>query len=309
MGNMLVKDLMDHSPLVVALDTTLKAAIVKMAEAKSSCLVVVSECKPVGIITERDVSLLFAEVLSDRCDLNRTVSEVMTVQPLCVMEKSLFENALILSRTRKFRHLPVVNEEDALVGIITQTSLVDAYAALLDRQSELEHSVEELKMLSMEDPLLRIGNRRAMEVELIFTEADALRHHKSYAVALVDIDFFKKYNDRYGHQQGDEALKQVAHAISKTVRTSDRVFRYGGEEILILMPETDDKSAFNCSERVRKAIENLKILHEEGGPLSVLTVSIGVAAEMEGEWKQLVEKADKAMYKSKHSGRNKTTMA
>jgi len=303
---MLVKEVMNKEPLIVSVETSLKTAISRMAQTKSSCILVVTDQKPVGIITERDVSILFAEVLAGRGELERQVQEIMTPEPVCVTEHSLFKDALMLSRSRKLRHLPVLNDQDLLAGLVTQTNLVDAYAGLVDKQDELESSVEQLKLLSLEDPLLRIGNRRAMEVDLAFTEADAIRHHKTYAVALLDIDFFKGFNDTYGHQTGDDALRVVAQTIKQTVRTSDRVFRYGGEEILILMPEANMESAFKCADRARKAVENLQVPHE-GSPLGLLTLSGGVASEKEGVWMDLVEKADKALYLSKNNGRNCTT--
>ena len=306
MSGMLVKEVMNKEPLIVSVETSLKTAISRMAQTKSSCILVVTDQKPVGIITERDVSILFAEVLAGRGELERQVQEIMTPEPVCVTEHSLFKDALMLSRSRKLRHLPVLNDQDLLAGLVTQTNLVDAYAGLVDKQDELESSVEQLKLLSLEDPLLRIGNRRAMEVDLAFTEADAIRHHKTYAVALLDIDFFKGFNDTYGHQTGDDALRVVAQTIKQTVRTSDRVFRYGGEEILILMPEANMESAFKCADRARKAVENLQVPHE-GSPLGLLTLSGGVASEKEGVWMDLVEKADKALYLSKNNGRNCTT--
>ena len=257
---MLVKEVMDKNPLIVNVETPLKVAVSRMAELKSSCILVVTDNKPVGIVTERDVSILFAEVLAGKGDLDRQVQEIMTLEPVCVTEYSLFKDALMLSRSRKLRHLPVLNDQDLLAGLVTQTNLVDAYAGLVDKQDELESSVEQLKLLSLEDPLLRIGNRRAMEVDLAFTEADAIRHHKTYAIALLDIDYFKGFNDLYGHQTGDDALQVVAQTIKQTVRTSDRVFRYGGEEILILMPEADMDSAFKCADRARKAVESLQII-------------------------------------------------
>ena len=303
---MLVREVMNKEPLVVGEDTSLKVAISKMSETKSSCIVVVTDQKPVGIVTERDISLLFAKVLTGEGGVDLQVHEIMTPEPVCVSENSLFRDALMLSRSRKLRHLPVLNEQDLLAGVVTQTNLVDAYAGLVDKQDELESSVEQLKLLSLEDPLLGIGNRRAMEVDLAFTEADAIRHHNTYAVALLDIDFFKGFNDTYGHQSGDDALRVIAQTIKQTVRTSDRVFRYGGEEILILMPEASMDSAFQCADRARKAIEALQIPHA-ASPLEVLTISGGVASEKEGVWMDLVGKADTALYQSKHGGRNCTT--
>lgn len=303
---MLVKDVMNKDPLIVSLETPLRIAIPRMAETKSSCILVVTEQKPVGIITERDVSILFAKVLAGKGALDRQVQEIMTPEPVCVTENSLFKDALMLSRSRKLRHLPVLNDQDLLAGLVTQTNLVDAYAGLVEKLDELESSVEQLKLLSLEDSLLGIGNRRAMEVDLAFTEADAIRHHKTYAVALLDIDYFKGFNDTYGHQTGDDALRVVAQTIKQIVRTSDRVFRYGGEEILILMPEEKIESAFKCADRARMAVENLQIPHK-ASPLGVLTLSGGVASEKEGVWMDLVERADKALYRSKNNGRNRTT--
>ena len=303
---MLVQGLMNKNPVKVDQSTSLKDAIPLMSAVKSSCINVLFEKQPVGILTDRDVACLFADFLNGSCDIDRPISEVMTSDPVCVTQESSFKDALMLSKSRKLRNLPVINDDGELVGLVTQTSLIEAYATLVERQDELEGVVEELQMLSLEDPLLRIGNRRAMEVDLIHTQADAVRHNRSYAVALIDVDYFKNYNDFYGHQKGDEILIAIAKMIKKTVRTSDRVFRYGGEEILILMPESDQDKAFKCAERVRVAIEKLSLTHEKS-PLKQVTVSAGIASETKGKWDDLVGRADKALYMSKHDGRNRTS--
>jgi len=303
---MLVEALMNKTPVTLDQTTELKTAIPLMSDALSSSIIVIDGKEPVGILTDRDVASLFAGVIRGICDINQPLSEVMTPDPVCVTDKTSFKDALMLSKSRKLRSLPVINESGELVGLVTQTSLIDAYATLVEHQDELENSVEELQLLSLEDPLLRIGNRRAMEVDLTYTEADAKRHNKTYAVALLDVDLFKDFNDTYGHQKGDEALILIASTIKKTVRTSDRVFRYGGEEILILMPETDQKKAFNCAERVRKAVEALNIPHAKSHHAR-MTISAGFASEEEGRWVDLVARADKSLYRSKNEGRNKTT--
>ena len=147
-----------------------------------------------------------------------------------------------------------------------------------------------------------------MEVDLAFTQAEAQRHKKSYGVGLFDLDRFKTFNDRYGHQAGDDALKAVAQTICGAIRSSDRVFRYGGEEILVLMPGADRDSAMVCAKRVREAIEALELVHEDSHT-GFLTISGGVASDIAADWEVLVERADKALYEAKDSGRNKVIYA
>jgi len=305
---MLVEELMNSQPPMVEPSHPLKDAIPLMSAAGSSCLIVVNDEKPIGIVTERDVTKLFSKIITDSEYSEHPISEVMTPSPVCVQKTSLFKDALILSRSRKLRHLPVIDEHEKLVGIVTQSNLVDAYVQLIDAHSALEDNLEELKLLSLEDPLLGIGNRRAMEVDLDHTESIAIRHKRAYSLALLDIDFFKKYNDHYGHQEGDRALRAVAQAVQEVLRNSDRVFRYGGEELLILMPETHEESAKLCCDRVRQKIVDTNIPHAQS-PLGFLSVSIGVAEAHIKPWRTLVELADSALYKAKDSGRNKVVLS
>ena len=107
---------------------------------------------------------------------------------------------------------------------------------------------------------------------------------------------------------GDEALQALAEAIKGSKRDADRVYRYGGEEILLLMPETNRADALVAAERVRAAVEEMCRPHEES-PFDYLTISIGVAAGEQGPWQQMVAKADSALYQAKDSGRNKVVVA
>lgn len=284
--------------------TRLTDALVAMVDKGCSYVVIVLGPYPVGIVTERDITKVFADIVQHRRTIDLLVDEIMTPLPVCVSDDTSFEDALALSRSRKLRHLPVVDGEDRLIGLVTQSDLLNTYSTVRNQQLSLEHSIEQLKMLTLEDPLLSIGNRRAMEVDLSFTEAESRRHHRSFAIALLDIDFFKKYNDHYGHQKGDEALKAVAQCIKTTVRESDRVFRYGGEEILVLMPETELGEASLVAERVRQAVSDLGIEHVEGLDAK-LSISGGVASAMEGDWHHMVEAADQALYAAKNGGRNR----
>jgi len=232
------------------------------------------------------------------------VSDVMTTDPVCVHESTSLYEGLLLSRNRSLRHLLVVDKNGGLVGLVTQSNMTDAYIKLLERQTELETENQALYQLAREDSLMGIGNRRAMEVELSSAEALAKRYKKTYSVALIDVDFFKNYNDHYGHQAGDDTLVAIVCAIKSSMREIDKLFRYGGEEVLLLLPETIAEYALIAAERARKAVRALQLLHS-GSPLDRVTISIGIASEQGEEWRALVARADQALYKAKASGRDK----
>lgn len=283
-------------------------AVALMCEENCSCVLVSEGGKPVGIVTERDVARFFNRAFDEGQLPDCTVGEVMTPEPVCVIHTTSLYDALQLARDKRLRHLLVVDEHDELLGLVTQTDMVNAYIGLIERQMELEDKNKELLLLSNEDALMGIGNRRAMTVELDFTEAAARRYSKTYAVALIDVDFFKRYNDRYGHRKGDEALKLLAKVVQQNMRESDRLYRYGGEELLLLMPEAGAVEAYCAAERVRAAVEAMRLPHEDS-PFEVLTISIGVASEEAQSWQVLVEMADKALYRAKNSGRNQVSDA
>lgn len=305
---MLVREIMHENPLFAAPGTPISEAIPLMVNRESSCLIIVDNNQPVGIITERDITRLASRLLQQPTLVDDPVESIMTAKPICVYADNIFKDALLISRSHHLRHLPVVNERYELVGIVTQDNLVDAYLRLIAKHDQLESRMENLKMLSLEDPLTGAGNRRAMEVELKHCQAQSERLCHYYAVALLDIDFFKKYNDHYGHQAGDETLKKVALSAQNALRDSDRFFRYGGEEFLVLMPNTAAEEALICAERVRSSIEALNIEHlptEKGS----LTVSLGVASSLAGDWQLMLKSADKALYAAKSAGRNRVELA
>lgn len=303
---MIIGDLMTEVVAGTEPQQPLEHVVALMHEHNCSCVLVTQHQKPVGIITERDVVRIFSEALEEGKLPSFVVADVMTPEPVCVQAETSLYDALVLARSRRLRHLLVVDEAEHLVGIVTQTDMVDAYVGLIERQAELESENKELQLLSNEDALMGIGNRRAMEVDLNYTEAAARRYNKAYAVALLDVDFFKKFNDHYGHHQGDLALKALAKAVQGSMRDSDRLYRYGGEELLLVMPEAGAVEAYVASERVREAVQAMNMPHAES-PFGILTVSVGVAAEAAESWIKLLEKADKALYNAKANGRNKVS--
>jgi diguanylate cyclase (GGDEF)-like protein len=150
------------------------------------------------------------------------------------------------------------------------------------------------------DPLTGLLNRRGVEPQLTRAMHLATRHGTSLSVALFDIDHFKRVNDRYGHNVGDQLLRAVAGAIARTIRGGDLVARWGGEEFLVVLPHTDLEPAHCAADRIRRAVEALRVA--EIGPV---TISGGVATFSAGEpLSETVGRADKLLYEAKAGGRN-----
>ncbi|MGH8550463.1 MAG: diguanylate cyclase [Methylococcales bacterium] len=159
-----------------------------------------------------------------------------------------------------------------------------------------------------EDKLTRIANRRRFDHVLEQEWRRAARNRVPLSLILIDIDYFKKYNDRYGHQPGDQCLAQVARALARSAqRASDLVARYGGEEFVILLYHMTRDDAFQLGERMRTAVENLAIPHLDS-PRGRVTISLGGASLFppeQGDSGILVQTADQALYKAKERGRNR----
>ncbi len=278
-----------------------------MNEKQRSCSLVAKEGKLAGIVTERDIVRVLAQHPENITLSGLLIEDVMTAEPVCVSENTSVLDALLLARSHKVRHIPVVDYDEKLVGIVTQSDSIDAYLESIKSNDQLKKEYDALKLLSLEDPLVGAGNRRALDVDLAYTDAAAKRWGRPYSVAMFDIDYFKKYNDHYGHQQGDTTLKKLVDVIKKNMRDADRVFRYGGEEFLLLMPNTNLDQSFVVAERIRTAIAEENIPHLES-PLQYVSVSVGVA-QCQINKEALIRAADIALYDAKSKGRNNTQKA
>ena len=163
------------------------------------------------------------------------------------------------------------------------------------------------KRNSLIDPLTKLYNRRAFFFALKQELKKTQRFHHPTTVAILDIDFFKKYNDRNGHVAGDRLLQRFATILQEKVREYDTLGRYGGEEFVMLFPETEIKQAAQICERIRKAVEETNFYGKGKMPFKKVTVSIGLS-EIRGKKKikreTLIRKADEQLYKAKESGRN-----
>jgi len=179
---------------------------------------------------------------------------------------------------------------------------------LVDVQSKLERATAVATERALTDALTGLSNRRRMEEDLVNMHARAQRLVGSYGVALFDIDHFKAYNDHYGHLSGDEILRRVAHRFVNDVRAGERIYRFGGEEFLLLLDDCDQEGAATAAQRLRVAIAELEIPHlsrPDAPPW--ITLSGGVACwdpATAGSVGELLEQADRALFEAKSDGRN-----
>ncbi len=172
---------------------------------------------------------------------------------------------------------------------------------------------EILKRLSSQDGLTGIANRRYFDKYVEREWRRAIRDNSPIALIICDIDFFKAYNDTYGHQRGDDCLKKIAEVISNAInRPGDMVARYGGEEFVVVLTNTDIKGASFVAEAIRKKVEAMGILHESSSISKVVTISLGVTSTIPGQNTSpdgLIIAADEALYQAKQGGRNRVVIS
>lgn len=203
-----------------------------------------------------------------------------------------------------------LDRDELGMRLISALRVTELHRRLAFQNGELEKLNRMLFEQSRQDPLTSLGNRLRLREDLQVLQARTERYGHSYAVALCDVDFFKAYNDRYGHLAGDDVLRRVAAAISSGLRGGDAAYRYGGEEFLIVLPEQDAQDAAATTDRLRQAVEDLGIPHADGTPRGVVTISAGVAMSAEaGDADALLSAADTALYAAKKAGRNRVSRA
>lgn len=173
---------------------------------------------------------------------------------------------------------------------------------LKEKEEVAESALESLKNLAITDGLTQIFNRKHIMDSLEKEIARSTRYKKKLSILLFDIDFFKKVNDNYGHLSGDKVLKCIAKRIDEMLRKSDYIGRYGGEEFLVIFPETDLSKAYAVSNRIREEIENMLWDFNDG---EKITISGGVVENYGEDSLKMINRADELLYYAKESGRNK----
>ena len=207
----------------------------------------------------------------------------------------------------------VVDQEEGLnlgaVDYITKPFFLPIIKSRVRIHVNLKLKSDLLESLAHIDGLTGIPNRRRFDEALEVEWKRAVRTGTPVSLVMMDVDFFKYYNDTYGHGMGDTCLQQVATAIAAAItRPSDLVARYGGEEFVALLPDTDAEGSYTVAERMRRNVEALQLSHEHSAASRCVTISAGLASSVptaEDASQELLKQADQMLYRSKEAGRNR----
>jgi len=229
---------------------------------------------------------------------------------------------MVTERTRELEESNAALEEEILERLHAEKELLVSRDALLEREQELEAQSteleainqqlllrnEELRRISLLDGLTGISNRRYLDEVLEREWKRGQRENTPISLLMIDIDFFKDYNDNYGHLAGDDCLRAIAGGLKNAaLRPGDVVARYGGEEFAIILPGTHQQGAVTVGENALRSVDTLKMPHKASGVSEYVTISIGIATLIPGKAtgpEQLIACADRALYQAKKRGRN-----
>jgi diguanylate cyclase (GGDEF)-like protein len=194
-----------------------------------------------------------------------------------------------------------VDLDELEARLMSASRVVALHRKLALRNADLRRDSQRFYLASRTDALTGIGNRLALDEELATARDRATRYGHRFCLAMGDVDRFKDYNDRYGHLAGDDLLRRIATTIKGHIRASDRVFRYGGEEFVVVLPQQPLAEACSAIDRVRHAIENLAAPGTQG----FATMSFGLAELHDQKVDSWLALADAALYSAKRAGRNR----
>ena len=291
-----------------------------------SLMILDDEQETLHIISAIGMSPHLLKVLNIKLGSGIAGKVAMTGHPLLVNDIERDERIAAPNRprfkTKSFLSLPLVHQ-GRVCGVLNLSDKKDnqifterdleiltpfvRHVSLMMQRNNHEKKVELLERLSITDPLTELYNRRYLERRMEEEINRSLRSGQNLTVMLIDLDFFKSYNDMCGHVAGDKALKKAATVLHQSVREMDVVTRYGGEEFCILLPGTSKRESIFVAERIRRDIENEIFAGEEHLPFGRLTTSIGVSSFPEDGSTSIsiINTADIALYEAKKGGRNR----
>lgn len=278
-----------HEPVVNAYKT--------MIENNIGCIPVLEGGHAVGVLTARALIKCAAR----RTNLTTEVRALCTPSPTASPFESI-RTAIESLRTNHARHLLVLDETQTLVGLVSQTDLLEASRRMLVQS---ERKLARVKQIAYRDELTGLFTRSVFENAFEEEFRRAQRYGGLLALLLIDIDFFKNINDNFGHPTGDSVLKRIGEIVRKNIRKVDIACRYGGDELAILMPECGTRSAAILGERIRSEVEREKFNHEH--KFFCATISGGVCKWMPSfkSQEEMLGETDRCLYEAKRKGRNR----
>ncbi len=320
MRGICVEKLMSREVSCVEPETKLKEVIKRMRENTFSFLVVTNKKIPVGIITEKDIVCILDDLLEKPEISQFPISAFMSSPPVVLNADTTLIEAFEASQRMQASYLPIVDNSGEITGLVTQSDLSRAHFQMVEKQrmaventiavrtQELLKTNEHFRLLALEDALLCIGNRRAMEIDLGCIHETAKRYDRTYSAVLFDIDHFKEYNDEYGHLAGDKLFIRIAGYLKQSIRQPDRIYRYGGDEFLVVLPETPIEDVPIMAQRLVTGLADLNLPHTKT-PIGVVTISGGIGSGLSEKnekpsWRNVLEEADRGLYRAKGNGRN-----
>lgn len=246
------------------------------------------------------------------------VSDLETDERVSQQQRPRYRTKSFISLPLKLNHrtIGVLNISDKISGEVfsvedlERLSAVATYASVVIERGTYYRKAEELKRISTMDPLTQLANRRSFEERLLEEVQRAKRHESPLSLVMVDLDDFKKINDRYGHPAGDEALRMTARIIRQTIRTIDVACRYGGEEFAIILPQTGKPGAAVIAERICAEFRKLDLPVQQADRWLKVTGSLGVACfpEDADSPEALIQQADIALYSAKLHGKDQVVV-
>ncbi|HRQ43459.1 MAG TPA: GGDEF domain-containing protein [Candidatus Goldiibacteriota bacterium] len=298
-----ISDVMMTDVLTAAKTDTILDMSKRLQAHRIGAIVIVDNNRyPVGIVSERDI-IRSLGIYKEQA-LNKQAQDIMSSPVLTLEPDQDIETAATLMSLNMIRRIPIT-VNDRLAGIISYRDITNA---LRKNYYMLEQKTEKLEDKANHDPLTGLFNKGYMEEQLTYHFELARRSRNSMAVMFLDIDHFKKVNDTYGHQRGDEVLKRIAHILKDKSRAINVVGRFGGEEFMIIGPISDYKSALYLGERIRTAVEKEVFSHENTDFNITISIGISVWNSSIASEKDLVKFADEALYTAKRNGRNQVRM-
>ena len=285
-------------------DMPAKEAITLLENDLDDALIILKNKKAVGVVTTRDVLRIFANNTS----LNVPISHYMSSPLQTLRENATVKEALDFITKKHFKRVIIADKNDDIIGIISQSELTrllyNKWMDLTRKSLDIAKRVLEFEKIAMMDPLTQAYNRTKLEKVIEKEEERIIRYKISfYSIIIIDIDDFKSINDTYGHNAGDSILKEFVSHTQKFLRKNDILFRWGGEEFIIFLPQTNCKNAVIVAEKIRNIIANH--LFKDGPERITCSFGVSTKRSVNDNVLDIIQRADNALYIAKRNGKNR----